>query len=73
MRAAGAEFGKGASGEIIATIQIQCDLKITKRRDVCMHYIHMSSCSTELFSRLARAELIFARMPGPLMANGCVH
>lgn len=35
MREAGAEFGKGASGKIIATIQIQCDLKITKRRDTC--------------------------------------
>lgn len=44
-----------------------------KKQRLRKHYIHISSCGAELFSRLARAELMFARMPGPLMANGCVH
>lgn len=48
----GRNGGRGPSGKIIATIKIQCDLKVT-----CMRYMHMSDRGAELFSRLTRAEL----------------
>lgn len=60
-------------GKIIATIKIRCDVKIAERRRyACI----TCTCRTVVLNYSADRRgqsLFFARMPGPLMANGCVH
>lgn len=80
MRAAGRNGGKWPSGKIIATIKIQCE-NIKLKQDAAVHALHahvglrcwIIQSTGAGWAYFFYLFLFFARMPGPLMANGCVH